>query len=191
MVRYSGGMRITGGEWRGRRIAVPRGERVRPTQDRVREALFSMLAPDLPGARFLDLYAGTGAVGLEALSRGAAEVVWVESDRQVCRLARENVARLAGAERQVVCAEAERWLRGGGRGAVFDMVFADPPYEAARAAGLARLAALLREVAAVAAEGLFIAELPADAAEGCWEGWRLLRDRVYGKTRLLLCQLAE
>lgn len=190
-MRYSGGMRITGGEWRGRRIAVPRGERVRPTQDRVREALFSMLAPDLPGARFLDLYAGTGAVGLEALSRGAAEVVWVESDRQVCRLARENVARLAGAERQVVCAEAERWLRGGGRGAGFDMVFADPPYEAARAAGLARLAALLREVAAVAAEGLFIAELPADAAEGCWEGWRLLRDRVYGKTRLLLCQLAE
>jgi 16S rRNA (guanine966-N2)-methyltransferase len=184
-------MRITGGEWRGRRIAVPRGERVRPTQDRVREALFSMLAPELPGARFLDLYAGTGAVGLEALSRGAAEVVWVESDRQVCRLARENVARLAGAERQVICADAERWLRSGGRGAGFDMVFADPPYEAARTAGLARLAALLRAVAAVAGDGLFIAELPADAAEGGWEGWRLLRDRAYGKTRLLLCQRTE
>ncbi len=190
-MRYSGHMRITGGEFRGRRIAVPRGERVRPTQDRVREALFCMLAPDIAGARFLDLYAGTGAVGLEALSRGAAEVVWVESDRRVCALARENVARLAGAERQVVCAEAERWLGGGGRGAGFDMVFADPPYDTVRAAGLERLAALLRDSAAVAAQGLFIAELPADAAEGVWEGWRLLRDRAYGKTRLLLCQRTE
>ncbi|MDD5706612.1 MAG: 16S rRNA (guanine(966)-N(2))-methyltransferase RsmD [Kiritimatiellae bacterium] len=187
-VGYIVGMRITGGEWCGRRIEAPRGERVRPTQDRVREALFSMLMSELPGARFLDLYAGTGVVGLEALSRGAAEAVWVESNRTVCRLAQANIDRLAGATHRVICADVNRWLRSGGRGQHFDIIYADPPYDAARQQGLAGLAALLRATEAVAATGIFIAELPADSADGVWEGWRPLRDRVYGQTRLLLCQ---
>ena len=76
-------MRISGGQWRGRALLMPKSDQVRPTQDRVREALFNLLQPVLPGARFLDLFAGSGAVGLEALSRGAREVTFLERDRAV------------------------------------------------------------------------------------------------------------
>ncbi|MFA5342434.1 MAG: RsmD family RNA methyltransferase [Kiritimatiellia bacterium] len=86
-------IRITAGEWRGRQIKVPRGD-VRPAQDRVRLAVFSSLADRVPGARVLDLFAGTGAYGLEALSRGAASVTWVENDHRVLEVLRENVESL-------------------------------------------------------------------------------------------------
>lgn len=184
-------MRITGGEFRGRKLAVPRGERVRPTQDRVREALFSMLAAEIVGARFLDLYAGTGSVGLEALSRGAAEVVWVEADRAAHRVASANVEALAGAGRQVVCAAVQEWLRSGGRGRQMDIVFADPPYAQGRETGLSELAAELRARDAVAVGGLFAAEVPSQAPPAGWPGWRILRDRVYGHTRLVIGQRIE
>lgn len=181
-------MRITGGEYRGRRLRSPRGERVRPTQDRVREALFAMLAAEVRGARFLDLYAGTGAVGLEALSRGAAEVVWVEEDPRACRLARANVSLLSGGTAEVICADVMRWLEGAGRGRRFDIVFADPPYGESRQEGLSGLAARLRAVEAVAPGGFFAAELPAAAAADVRDGWRLWRDRAYGRTRLLIAR---
>ena len=184
-------MRITGGEFRGRKIDAPRGDRVRPTQDRVREALFSMLAADLPGACFLDLYAGTGAVGLEAISRGAARAIWVEGDRVVHRITQANVTRLAGDGQQVVCCPVERWLRLAGRGLATDLVFADPPYSRARETGLAELAAQVARERVVAVGGLLIAELPRQAPTDTWPGWRLLRDRVYGHTRLVIGQLME
>jgi len=88
-------IRITAGEWRGRLLRVPRGD-VRPAQDRVRLAVFSSLADRVPGARVLDLFAGTGAYGLEALSRGAAAATWVENDRRVLAVLRENVEALCG-----------------------------------------------------------------------------------------------
>ena len=184
-------MRITGGMYRGRKIGVPRGDRVRPTQDRVREALFSMLRAEVPGARFLDLYAGSGAVGLEALSRGAAQVIWVEGDREVHRTTLANVTALAGEGQQVVCCPVERWLRLAGRGLATDLVFADPPYSRARETGLAELAAQVARERVVAVGGLLIAELPRQAPTDTWPGWRLLRDRVYGHTRLVIGQLME
>ena len=88
-------MRVSGGALGGRRIEVPGGDRVRPTQDMVRQALFSSLAALVPECRFLDLFAGSGAVGLEAWSRGAAHVTWVERDPRTLAVLRGNVASLA------------------------------------------------------------------------------------------------
>lgn len=183
-------MRITGGQFGGRILKTPKSDAVRPTQDRVREALFSMLVEAVPGARFLDLYAGSGAVGLEALSRGAADVRWIEGDRAVARTATANVAAIAGEEfaAAVAVADAERWLRTAPANTRFDIVFADPPYETARADGLAGLAALLAEKDVVAPGGIFVAEVPIDATVASAPGWTTVRDRVYGKTRLVIRQ---
>lgn len=183
-------MRIAGGEYRGRTVKAPKGDDVRPTQDRVREALFSMLLAELPGARFLDLYAGTGAVGIEALGRGAGDVVWVERDRNVARVTAANVGAIAGADRvrDIIVSDVARYARGQGRDAAFDIVFADPPYADALGDGLAGLCTMLRECGVVAPEGLLIVEAPVEAPVPSPEGWTTLRDRTYGKTRLVIRQ---
>ena len=109
-------MRLTGGEARGRRLKVPRGSLVRPTADRVREALFDILGARVSGARFLDVYAGTGAVGCEALSRGAGRVVLLERDRRALALIAENlsVGPWSGAF-EIVAGDARRSLERLGR----------------------------------------------------------------------------
>ena len=124
-----GFLRIIAGELGGRRIRTPRGDQVRPTADRVREALFSIVGARVVGARVLDAFAGTGALGLEALSRGAREVVFVESARPVLRLLRENVEALGMASRSVlVHADAVRALAEGRVEGAFGLILADPPY---------------------------------------------------------------
>jgi 16S rRNA (guanine(966)-N(2))-methyltransferase RsmD len=126
-----GRIRIIAGEFKGRRLVVPAGRRLRPTAERVREALFSILGSRLAGARVLDAYAGTGALGFEALSRGAGEVVFVESDRAAARLLRDNAERLGVASRSAVReVEAVAWLEGSAGGAEFALILADPPYAA-------------------------------------------------------------
>jgi 16S rRNA (guanine966-N2)-methyltransferase len=184
-------MRITGGDRGGRRLQVPAGDRVRPTQDRVREALFSMLAAAMPGARFLDLFAGSGAVGLDAASRGAAEVTWVESDRRVFEVLQANLRALSVTGGTAVCADVAGWLRGPGRGRNFDMVFADPPYEWAQAHGFAEIMRGLHEGGVLRPGGVFIAERAARREVEEPQGWVLLRDRVYGKTQVLMYRLDE
>ncbi len=140
----TGVVRIIGGDWRGTRLPVADRDGLRPTADRVRETLFNWLQPMLPGARVLDLFAGTGALGLEAVSRGAREAVLVERDPQLADGLRQLAAKLPGGERvQVVCADALGWLRqtSGVAGfdpagfdlagfdlAGFDLVFVDPPF---------------------------------------------------------------
>ena len=181
-------MRITGGTLRGRTLRAPRGDRVRPTSDRVREALFAMLVTEIAGASFLDLYAGSGVVGLEAVSRGAAPVVWVEGDREVVRTTRANVAKLAGVGARVVSATIEEWLPRGGAGSRFEIAFADPPYAETRNEGLAAVAAALREHDVVVVGGLFAAEMPRSSPVAVWPGWRILRDRHYGSTRVVIGQ---
>jgi 16S rRNA (guanine966-N2)-methyltransferase len=122
-------MRIIAGSWGGRRIAAPRGRDVRPTTDRVREAWMSVLQPRLPGARVLDLFAGSGALGLECLSRGATDVVFVEQARTSLVSLRANIATLGAADRtRVIQADAMGWIRGLEPGA-FDLALADPPYD--------------------------------------------------------------
>jgi 16S rRNA (guanine966-N2)-methyltransferase len=107
-------------------VAVPDLPGLRPTPDRVRETLFNWLAPALPGARCLDLFAGSGALGIEALSRGAAEVVFVERHPLAIRALRENLARLNGAGARVEPAEALAWLRQ--PGTPFEIALLDPPF---------------------------------------------------------------
>lgn len=125
-------MRVTGGELRGRRLRVPAGG-VRPTADRVRESLFMILTPRLPGARVLDLFAGSGALGIEALSRGAARCVFIEASARVAAVLGANLESLGlGARSSVEVGPAGRWIPGlARRGEAFDVILVDPPYGAA------------------------------------------------------------
>ncbi len=119
-------MRVIGGEFRSRRLKTLPGMRLRPTPDRLRETLFDVLAPRIEGAVFADLYAGSGAVGIEALSRGAARAVFVEKHRAAVDVIRQNLQSLGIEERaQVICGKATAPL--GRLGA--DIVFLDPPYD--------------------------------------------------------------
>ncbi|BCB82163.1 16S rRNA (guanine(966)-N(2))-methyltransferase RsmD [Phytohabitans flavus] len=123
--------RIVAGALGGRRIVAPAGDRTRPTSDRVREALFSALESmvELDGTRFADLYAGSGAVGLEALSRGASHVLLVESDPRVARVVRQNIAALGvGGAAQLATAKVSGVLAAGPQDGGYDVIFADPPY---------------------------------------------------------------
>jgi 16S rRNA (guanine966-N2)-methyltransferase len=121
-------MRIIAGTLKGRRLEAPTWEGLRPTSDRLRETLFNVLAPRMDGARFLDGFAGTGAVGFEALSRGAAHVTFIERDQRACRLIEQNARRCGLTGGYTI-------LRGGlvetgrrERLGPFDLVFLDPPY---------------------------------------------------------------
>lgn len=147
-------MRIVAGTYGGRRLAAPRGGRTRPTADRVREALFSMLGP-LEDARVLDLFAGSGALGLEALSRGAGEATFVDSSPAAIRAVRANLESL-GAGAEVRRADARAFLRNArSAGRQYDLVFLDPPYQRAGAVAEALagdLAAVLAPRARVVAE---------------------------------------
>ena len=126
-----GRVRIIAGRWRGRRLVVEDEPDVRPTPDRVRETVFNWLAPDLPGARCLDLFAGTGALGFEALSRGAARAVLVDRSRAVVDRLRCECDRLGAAESvSLVETDAVEWLsrsRARAADSRFDIVFVDPP----------------------------------------------------------------
>lgn len=165
---------------RGRRLAAPRSG-VRPTQDRVREALFSILAGRVAGAAFLDLFAGTGAVGIEAHSRGAARVVWVESGRRALQYLRRNVADLCGGG-TVVAADVRGALRRGLPGGPFDLVFADPPYGTLDRRE--RLLDALGGAGVVAGEGLVVVEQAAGEAAPAAASWSLTDERTYGETCL-------
>ncbi len=132
-------MRIIAGTWKSRRLETLSGRGVRPTTDRVREAWMSILSPRLPGARALDLFAGSGALGLEALSRGAAHVTFVERSRRSLGVLERNVATLGAESRSTVIAgEALAHIRGTGA-AYYDLALADPPYERGFAARVASL----------------------------------------------------
>lgn len=119
-------LRIIGGRWRRRHLSFPDTGTVRPTPDRVRETLFNWLAPVIEGARCLDLFAGSGALGMEALSRGAASAVFVEQDPRLTRALRDNLARLGAEDARVMQAEALTWLQG--IPTPFDVVLLDPPF---------------------------------------------------------------
>lgn len=172
--------RIVGGAAKGRRLVVPpRG--TRPTSDRAREALFNSLAGllDLDGARVLDLFAGTGAVGLEALSRGAASATFVESDRAVSEFLRRNIASvgLAGAEihRRPVTA-----YLGSGTDEPFDLVFADPPY-ALEEDHLGGVLAALAVPCWLSAGAIVVVERSARGAEPSWpEPVEAIKHKRYG-----------
>lgn len=173
----------------GRKVKVPAGQKVRPTQDRVREALFSMLADVIGGADFVDLFAGSGVVGLEALSRGARSVVWVEKDPRNVAIIKANASALAVDAGEAVCCDVLRWLKFAGAGRQADIVFADPPYLAGQQPGFAEVMGLVAEGKVLCPGGFFVAEMPRDSVAEEAKGWTLLRDRTYGRARLVLYRL--
>jgi 16S rRNA (guanine966-N2)-methyltransferase len=139
-------MRIIAGVYRGRKLKSPPSDKTRPTSDRLRETLFNVLAPRIKGARFLDLCAGTGAVGIEALSRGANQVTFVDQSRKMCALIQENLEalKIESAKVNVVSAAATTFVNKVGKqrepsltvglmprsSAPFDIIYFDPPYDA-------------------------------------------------------------
>ena len=130
-------MRIVAGAWRGRQITAPDDDSVRPTADRVREAWLSIIGPEIVGARVLDLFAGSGALGLESLSRGAAVAEFVDVSRRSLDALRANIAALGAGERAIIHrGDAIRFAAGLNPGA-FDVAFADPPFKLGLAEGIA------------------------------------------------------
>ena len=123
-------MRVIAGLHRGRRLLGPRGQAIRPTSDRVKEALFSILGERTTGARVLDLYAGTGSIDIEALSRGASHVTFVETDREALRLVRSNLQQcgMEAVANICACQVAQFFRRGTQWAGPYDIVFCDPPY---------------------------------------------------------------
>lgn len=171
-------MRIIAGSKRGARIAAPKGLATRPTGDRVREAAFNLIGP-VDGATVLDLFAGSGAFGLEALSRGAASATFIETDRGACRTISENLEKLQLTGARVVCADALWTLRQEKRS--YDVVLVDPPYEQWGELE-SRLGAYLPRV--LAPEGLLVVETSSRTEPGLPLAFRT--SRRYGSARLTL-----
>jgi len=172
-------MRITGGQARGRVINGPTGLEARPTASKIRQAFFNILYRRVPDSRFLDLFAGTGLIGLEALSRGAASLVAVEENRRLARSIEANLVRL-GFEGEVICRDVRKVLSVL-EPAGFDLIFADPPYLSDRL-GLSVLISvdkhrLLSEGGIVAIEHARSARLPEQVGE-----LSLFDHRHYGQT---------
>jgi 16S rRNA (guanine966-N2)-methyltransferase len=187
-------MRIVAGRHRGRRLLAPPGETVRPTSDRAREALFNILshgqlaAEGIPfaGAAVLDAFAGTGALGLEALSRGAAEAAFIEQDREALATLRQNIAALSeDVHSRVVSGDATRPPRAP---SAYALAFLDPPYRS----GLAPAALTALDGAGwLAPESLAVIELAAREELTLPAGFFLLDERVYGAARLLFLRRVE
>lgn len=172
----AGQIRIIGGQWRGRKLPVPNSQGLRPTTDRVRETLFNWLAPVLRGARCLDCFAGSGALGLEALSRYAASATLLEYERPVAQQLEKNLALLQG-EGQVFNTNALHWLAGNGQ--PFDVVFLDPPF---RQGLLAETVILLEQGGWLADEAWIYVEAEAEsAAADVPATWTLHREKVAGQ----------
>jgi 16S rRNA (guanine(966)-N(2))-methyltransferase RsmD len=155
-------MRVIGGIYRGRRLQTPRGLEVRPTSDRLRETLFDVLAPQIEGARFLDICAGSGAAGIEALSRGASSSTFIELSRRACAVIEDNLAALdIDSDAHILnrdAVKALKWLAS--QEHQFDIAFFDPPYSS----GL--YSHVMETVAAsglLAADGILVVEHRAKA----------------------------
>ena len=183
-------MRVIGGTARGRRLAAPRGARVRPTADRVKEALFSILASllgNLEGLRVLDIFAGTGNLGIEALSRGCSEAVIVDSHRESATVIRQNLTQLGFSERsRVMVKDAVSALEMLAGERPFHIIFLDPPY---RQGFADNILALLAMSPLVDGETIIVAE--SDTGERLTDAFATLRQfdrRVYGDTALTFFQ---
>jgi 16S rRNA (guanine966-N2)-methyltransferase len=177
--------RVIAGAAGGRRLAVPPGHGTRPTSDRAREGLFStwqsLLGGPLAGERVLDLYAGSGAVGLEALSRGASHTLLVEADSRAARTVRENVKSLGLPGAEVRAGKAEQIIRTAPPEQPYDIVFLDPPY-AVSDDDLREILLTLRTEGWLAEDALVTVERSTRGGEFRWpEGFEALRARRYGE----------
>ena len=181
-------LRIIAGRWRGRKLRFP-ANAIRPTGDRVRETLFNWLAPHLPGSRCFDLFAGSGALGIEALSRGAAEVVFVERQSRAAAAISETLEGFAAEANRyrVVTGDALRLdLASAGP---FNIVFLDPPFSGAGGPELSDLCTLLNESGALAQQALIYLEMDiADVLPELPAGWEVRREKTAGQVRYALAE---
>ena len=173
-------MRIISGQARGLNLASPEGNGTRPTLDRVREAIFSMLFDRTHGAKVLDLFAGSGAMGLEAVSRGAAEADFVDIDPSSCRCVEKNIEKTRFSNCRVFNTDFQRFLENCNK--KYDLVFLDPPYESqyySKALELLKKRNLLQDGA------MIVAECSISHVLDC-QGFEVYRQRKYGKVNVYL-----
>lgn len=180
-------LRLSGGEWKGQSLHAPRHDDTRPTSSATREALFNILENGRGHEvkRVLDLFAGTGALGFEALSRGAESVVWIEKDKEAQQCIRKNMEKFKVSSRQgqlITDAKIERWPELLRDGAPYDTIFCDPPYGRDFVERTLKAFAKARELLAPGA--LFIAEFATRDAWETPEGWKLEQERERGDTVL-------
>ncbi len=179
----AGQLRIVAGIWRSRLLQIADVDGLRPTSSRIRETLFNWLGPDIRGARCLDLCAGTGALGIEALSRGAAEVLFVENSRSAAATLRQNLSSLDASGAEIVVAEAQDVLAVSAP-SEFDIVFLDPPFAADLHGELCRLLsqrAWLRSGAQIYIE--LDKQKPVPRMP---DNWRIDKDKTAGNVRYML-----
>ncbi len=178
-------MRITAGKFRGRKLKTPRGLTTRPVLARIREALFTVLG-DVTGMRVLDLFAGTGALGIESVSRGAASLVSVEQGYNQCRIIRENCAAL-GFDVVVMRLDVRRAMGKLGRsGQQFDLIFADPPYKNEIVGET--IVSVCKEDLLAAHGFLIVTAFHAEEIPREVDSYKMVFDRCYGDTRLAIYQ---
>ena len=185
-------MRVVGGTAGGIPLQVPKTD-LRPTMDVVKNAIFNSLLDCVPGARVLDLFAGTGGLGIEALSRGATACVFVESDRRACDSIRRNLEKTKLTGGEISSADVMRWLDRSAPVAAFDLIFADPPYSKKDgdrdfAVELLASPALRR---ALAPGGIFILEHLPDQPLPLGTDWECIRDKRYGATAVAFLRATE
>ncbi|MGB9429504.1 MAG: 16S rRNA (guanine(966)-N(2))-methyltransferase RsmD [Gammaproteobacteria bacterium] len=180
---YRNEFRIIAGLWRRRRLSFPDLPGIRPSPDRVRETLFNWLMYRIAGARCLDLFAGSGALGLEALSRGAAGVLFVDRERQVLEALREHLDLLHADGGELLQADALTFLRGPAR--PFDIVFLDPPFDSTL---LAQSVAALEQTGWLAPQANIYMEYPQGLAITLPAGWERSRDGHAGRVGFALAR---
>ena len=183
-----GRLRIVAGKWRSRLLDIADVPGLRPTSERIRETLFNWLAPSIQGARCLDLFAGTGALGFEALSRGAAQVVFVENSRRAIKAIERSTKTLDATGAVVHEGDAEDYVRTAAL-ASFDIVFLDPPFADDRLEDMCRR---IDDRGLLAPGGrIYLEQDRARPATPRPDRWRILRDKTAGNVRYLLAEVAD
>ena len=185
-------MRIITGTAKGKRLKTLEGDATRPTSERMKEAIFSAIQFDLEDRTVLDLFAGCGQLGLEALSRGAKSAMFVDASNDAITVVKQNAQATDFFSRsRFLTSDYRNYIRKAARRDSFDLVFIDPPYALGEERGYASVLATLAARGAIRPGGLFIAEMT--AAQGAEEtpGWEVVRDRTYGKTRICIWRRAK
>ena len=184
----AGRLRIVAGNWRSRLLDIADVEGLRPTSERIRETLFNWLAPYIHGARCLDLYAGTGALGLEALSRGAASTVFVERDPVAEHQLRKNIAVLGADSAEIVSSGALEFLGSAGP-TPYDIVFLDPPYAGNLLGETCRLLVERRQLADDAL--IYLEDARSRGEPDLPQGWKMVKNKTAGNVRYMLAKAGK
>ena len=177
-------LRIIGGQWRSRRLSFIATEGLRPTTDRVRETLFNWISPHIPGAKCLDLFTGSGALGLEALSREARSVTFIDLSPSVISSIKANLQTLQATNAEVICTDSIKWLKNTTSNEAYDIVFIDPPF---RCDLVPQCIPLLESSGLLKAGTYIYVEIEKETTQPQFpQNWRLHREKEAGQVRYML-----